>query len=433
MTGPCRRWGAHALHKEPPRRYTWAVPKQGFTIEPFVNKTAELRFDGRDLRFHLSHGLFSSFDVDEGTRLLLKSIAQRVDLETLGSCLDVGCGVGVIGISIKARAAQARVVMQDRDALAAAFARDNSLLNGQAQSEVDCGLAFWHLAGRRFDLVTSNLPAKAGTPVLESFFRQAPAFLTPQGIAAVVIVAPLARLALSTVTSLGHEVLYSESTKAYTVLHFRAGAGTAEAVAGPSDTGPSDSLEPYIRLTTPFTAPGAAYELQTAWSLPDFDTVGHAVSLAFDALSEITLKGDVLFWNPGQGHLPAFMLARLANAVSGISLASRDFLQLAATEHNLRGFGRSARRVSAVASESGLRHAFADASFDFLCAMPQPIPRAPWQANLAEAARGLLRPGGRVLVVSKSTEIHRFLEYTHGLQLVRSKKRYGERVVVLKA
>ena len=66
-----------------------------------VNKIVPFRFMGEDLRLALSHALFSSFDVDAGSKLLLKTLAQRVDLGTVGSVLDVGCGVGVLGLSLK--------------------------------------------------------------------------------------------------------------------------------------------------------------------------------------------------------------------------------------------------------------------------------------------------------------------------------------------
>jgi predicted RNA methylase len=322
-----------------------------WALDAFVNKTVDSRFCGRDSLFHLSQGLFSSFDIDDGTRLLLKSIAQRLDLDRLRSCLDVGCGVGAIGVSVKSRAAQATVVMQDRDALAVAFAEENSRANGQPDAEVDCGLAFWHLGGRTFDLVASNLPAKAGAPVLEAFIRLAPSFLTPQGVVAVVIVAPLADFATAAIKSLGHELAYSESTKGYTVLHFRAGGGGSSGNGGSGAREKSaESLEPYIRHKGAFTRSGHTYELTTAWSLPDFDTVGHGLDLAMEVLSEVTLKGEALFWNPGQGHVPACLVSNLSNAFSGISLAARDFLELAMTERNLRDCGRPPRVTKPVPS-----------------------------------------------------------------------------------
>ena len=391
----------------------------------YVNKVTKFRFCGKDLSFSLSHGLFSSFDIDEGTRLFLKGIAQKIDLDAVGSCLDVGCGVGVIGLCISARLPRAKVVMQDRDALAAAFAAENSRENGSEGAEVQCGLAFHGMEGRSFDLVTSNLPAKAGQPVLEAFFRNVGAFLTPGGIAAVVVVAPLVSFTLSTLKAFGCSIIHAETTKKHTALHFRSGEPFSAGSASPSD------MTPYIRGTQVFSAPDVSYEIETAWSLPDFDTLGHSLSLSFDLLRAQPVKGEILVWNPGQGHIAAYLLRRHARAISGISLASRDSLELEITRRNLRTFGREPRVTGSVPSEIGLLDILPRASIDFLCAAPHPIPRVPWQPELAEAAALLVRPGGFLFIVSTSTEAHRFLDNLHGWRLVESRKQYARRTLLL--
>jgi len=392
----------------------------------YVNKIIEFRFCGKDLRFNLSHGLFSSFDVDEGTRLLLKGIAQQIDLESTVSCLDVGCGVGVIGLCIHSRLPRAKVVMQDRDALAAAFAAENSRENGSEGVEVQCGLAFWGIEGRSFDLVASNLPAKAGQPVLEAFFRTIGAFLTPRGVAAIVVVAPLVPFTLSTLKVLGFRIVYSEATKRHTALHFR--------LAEPSSVGMllAPDLAPYIRGRQVFSAPEVIYEIETAWSLPDFDTLGYSLALSLDVLRTQPVKGEILVWNPGQGHIAAYLLRRHARAISGVSLASRDSLELEITRRNLRTFGREPRAAGSVPSEIGLLEILPRASIDFLYAAPHPIPRVPWQPEMAEAAAVLVKPGGFLFIVSTSTEAHRFLDDLHGWRLVESRKQLGHRALLLK-
>ena len=52
------------------------------------------RFDGIELRFETSPGLFSPRAVDRGTRALL----AQVELSRDDRVLDLGCGYGVIGI-----------------------------------------------------------------------------------------------------------------------------------------------------------------------------------------------------------------------------------------------------------------------------------------------------------------------------------------------
>ena len=392
----------------------------------YANKTTYLKFLGRELTFRLSHGLFSSFDVDAGTRLLLKTIAARVDFDALGSVLDVGCGVGVIGLCIAGAATHARVLLQDRDALAAAFARENRAANGIPNAEVDCGLAFWHLDGRMFDLVVSNLPAKAGQPVLEHFFQTMPQVLSANGSACVVIVAPLERTARDAISASGCQVVHEEKTRQHAVLHFRLIGKTSTPASKPED------LSPYLRTRSAFIRRGVDYSLETAYNLPDFDTIGHVTALAQDVVAAVKTNGKVLLWNPGQGHLPVFVQGVHGRGVSSLSLAARDCLELEISARNLAAAGRTAVASRPVASEAGLGERFEKGSFDFILAVPHPVPKSPWSEDLVAAAQTLLRSGGSLLVAASSTDVFRVLEKARAFRVLESRKRLGCRAVILK-
>jgi 16S rRNA (guanine1207-N2)-methyltransferase len=395
-------------------------------VAPFVNKTVPLRFSGRDLTFCLSHALFSSFDIDDGTRLLLKTLAQRVDMSSLGSVLDVGCGVGVIGACIASRAPRAAVLLQDRDALAAAVAAENCRINALPGAAAECQLAFHGLGERKFDLVTSNLPAKAGAPVLTSMLRHSAARLGPGGIAAVVIVEPLAAFARGAIARLGCELVHADKGRAYSVLHFTAGTAGAESSARVED------LSPYIRQQGLFDWNGIEYSLDTAFSLPDFDTLGHDLTLCFDLLKGLAVSGTAAFWNPGQGHLPAAFLRMPGTRVSTVTLAGRDCLECRITARNLQSMGKPPSGEHLLASEAEIGGAFAEESLDLLVAAPHPVPRSPWQEGLLQSALRTLKPRGKLLVVEKSTEMHRFLQRTAGLTLIADKKRFGYRAALLR-
>ena len=56
---------------------------------------------GERLFFDLSHALFSSFKIDDGSRLLMKTLAKQVNLAEVNSLIDVGCGVGTLGLALK--------------------------------------------------------------------------------------------------------------------------------------------------------------------------------------------------------------------------------------------------------------------------------------------------------------------------------------------
>ena len=407
--------------KKPPA--VFGPPALDPLVEAFTNKVVIFRFRGKDLSFRLSHALFSSFDIDEGTRLLLKTIAQRIDLSRVHAAADIGCGVGVIGASIRAAAPHCGVLLQDRDALAVAFARENWQANRLGDPTVDCGLGFWHLEDHSFDLVASNLPAKAGKPVLESFFRQALRCLAPGGTVAIVIVATLADLARSSIERLGCTIQHQEITRDYCALHF-SGDTTEPTAVGRED------LEPYIRARAGFAQAGTRYELSTVYSLPDFDTVGYGLSLSMELLADCAGGKRILVWNPGQGHLPVWLSTRQMRTRE-IAIASRDCLECEITRRNMAAIGRPLRAAVAVPAEASLPEAFAGTSYDLLCAAPHPVPRAPWHRGLLASSLVLLSPGGRLCVTATSTEIHRFLEQAEGLSVVASLKHAGFRAVML--
>ena len=94
--------------------------------ESLINKRVPFSFMGERLFFDLSRALFSSFKVDDGSRLLLKSLARHGALEKRSSVEDVGCGVGVLGLALKKRFPGVNLRASDRDALAVEMTRHNA-------------------------------------------------------------------------------------------------------------------------------------------------------------------------------------------------------------------------------------------------------------------------------------------------------------------
>jgi predicted RNA methylase len=406
--------------------YTGGVtaPQTKFPLE-YVNKTVSLKYFGKQSDFHLSHGLFSSNDVDAGTRLLLKAVAARVDMPKLASVLDVGCGMGVIGISIARAAPQARVTLQDRDALAVAFARENARANGVQNADVSCGLAFWGLGERLFDLFAANLPAKAGKPVLESFFQTAPRMLSAHGVGAIVIVSPLEQLARDSIQSSGCLLFHAESTGRHAVFFFQRPDIISKAEE------PRESLAPYLRTRQRFSCGELSYELETAYNLPDFDTLGYAVGLAQEMLPFGAIKGNALFWNPGQGHLPVYAETRRPRGFKTVRLAGRDALEVAIAERNLVSSGRGDVQSFLLATEAGLAETMEAESIDFFSALVRAVPKAPWHVDLVHAAEKVLVRGGMFLAAGESTEVFRVLDLCGSFTVLESRKKFGFRAVLL--
>ena len=109
-------------------------------IDIYVNKSVPLKFKGQEMSFELSHALFSSFDIDAGSRLLLKLVAKNVEDGLVGSILDVGSGVGVLGVACARGYPGASLRLRDRDALACAFSERNARRNKVRGATVDRAL-----------------------------------------------------------------------------------------------------------------------------------------------------------------------------------------------------------------------------------------------------------------------------------------------------
>jgi len=66
-------------------------------MDIYFKKEIIYKFEGKELRFYVGETLFSTFDIDHGTDIFLRSIAPKNSPKTI---LDIGCGYGPIGISL---------------------------------------------------------------------------------------------------------------------------------------------------------------------------------------------------------------------------------------------------------------------------------------------------------------------------------------------
>ncbi|PIE82463.1 MAG: hypothetical protein CSA11_00505 [Chloroflexi bacterium] len=389
-------------------------------LETFVNKEVTFRFMRQDLRFNLSQSLFSSADVDIGSRFLLRTLAQHTEVTAVHSALDIGCGVGVLGLSLKKINPGMKLVAQDRDALATAFTKQNAALNELEDVVVHGSLAFHNLDGQKFDLILSNLPGKAGHAVLQSMLAQMPAYLSESGFAAVVIVKPLAERVAQTLAEMGCEILFQDVASGYNVFHFKRGSLDAAAVPEEDET----LLLPYLRHRQRFKMGKSSILMQTAWNIPEFDSLTHDTTLAINALKHKRVTGRVLFWNPRQGHLPVFVREQVDSFV----LAGRDCLSL-----QISGFNLAQHQVAETAVTSQhLPHFLETAGeYDWIILFPDDDPGVAWEKYLLPSCKERLTSGGQLLMVAKSAYMHRLLHQKRGLHTKFDRRRNGYRAVIL--
>lgn len=368
-------------------------------LDRYIHKTVPLKFRGADLSFDLSHALFSSFDIDAGSRLLLKLVGKHVKADAVGSILDIGSGVGVLGVACARGFPGASLCMRDRDGLACAVSERNARKNKVAPLSVDWSLFLDGIEGRSFDLALCNVPAKAGPPVLERFLRELPGALSGRGYGAIVVVEPLAAAALASLRASGADIELSERTSSHTAFLFRRGSAPATLE---DKEGHWKTME---RTETGLQAGRQRYRFRGYWGLPEFDTPSFASELAME-LCENAMAGllvrRALFVNPGAGRVASHVKARAKGAT--VDVQGRDALALAATARNLA--------LVDPAGESGFLLSFDSppppATYDLLVEHPDIVPRVDTFGDSWSSAMSVLKLGGSFVAAMPSTAMERF-------------------------
>jgi 16S rRNA (guanine1207-N2)-methyltransferase len=380
-----------------------------------LKKTLTVRLHRRQLELEVAHGLFSGTDLDVGTRLLLRTLATPEHDRRL-SVVDLGCGYGPLGLGLKLLVPQRSVDMVDRDALAVTFSRRNAQRNGMADVQVYGGLGWSSVRRQDFDLAVCNVPAKAGEGAIRHFLLDARRRLRSDGLVAIVVVARLHELVSGLLTEAsGIEVAYTQRSAGYSVFHYGFAPG------GPHADGGEDPLAVYERARLELVFKDVAYELRTAYSLPEFDTLGYQTRLVAERLLSLHRRPrHVLVFNAGQGHLP--ILAWKQFAPEQVSLAGRDLLALEYSRDNLVRNGCPAERI-ALRHQVGLQPEDGE-GVDLAVAIVEEGQPAEVSASELVPLVSSLQPPATVLLGGGSTDISRLEGVLRARARVVARKRH---------
>lgn len=126
-------------------------------------------------------GLFAANRIDEGTALLLDVLDKELEGKHV---LDLGCGVGPLGMVAACRGAS--VSMTDADYRAIKCTRRGLEFNG-IQADTLIGDGARALPNHQFDIVISNPPTHAGSAKLQDLFRDMARVLRLDGYALLVL------------------------------------------------------------------------------------------------------------------------------------------------------------------------------------------------------------------------------------------------------
>lgn len=169
---------------------------------------------GVRVEFYVYPGVFSSKAVDQGTKLLL----EHADVPSEGTVLDVGCGYGVIGITLAKLNPKLKVFMVDVNRLAVELARLNARLNGvEDRVRVFHGDLYEPVKDMKFDAIYSNPPISAGMEIVERLVKEGIARLRTGGFMQLVLRKGGSRIE-SLLKSANHVEVTRFNKKAYTIL-----------------------------------------------------------------------------------------------------------------------------------------------------------------------------------------------------------------------
>ncbi|HOB20125.1 MAG TPA: class I SAM-dependent methyltransferase [Candidatus Atribacteria bacterium] len=133
------------------------------------------------LKLTTDSGVFSKDRPDFGTRCLIDSLP-----ELSGKVLDLGCGYGIIGLSIALLNKEAHVTMADINRRAVELAQYNAKQNGIRNVDVLLSDGFSDIEGI-FSAIVSNPPIRAGKKVIYPMFEQSLDHLEAGGALYIVI------------------------------------------------------------------------------------------------------------------------------------------------------------------------------------------------------------------------------------------------------
>ncbi len=157
-----------------------------FTSDPTVKseeRIIEYEIKGKTLSFISDNGVFSKNHVDSATELLVKTIYD----EATGKILDVGCGYGVIGITLATNKKVTEVTMIDINHRALELAKRNAIRNKVEEKTKVLESNSFEQIKEKYDVVVTNPPIRAGKSVIYQIYADAKEHLLDGGALYIVI------------------------------------------------------------------------------------------------------------------------------------------------------------------------------------------------------------------------------------------------------
>ena len=140
-------------------------------------KIIKFNFDNKVFSIYSDNGVFSKDRFDYGTRVLLNSF----DIDKLsGNVLDLGCGLGVVGIILGTFNKGINIDMVDINERAIDLAKNNLVLNN-VKANVFVSDIYSNI-DNKYDFIITNPPIRAGKNIIRGFLLGSYDYLKDDGI-----------------------------------------------------------------------------------------------------------------------------------------------------------------------------------------------------------------------------------------------------------
>ena len=140
-------------------------------------KLIKFNFNNKEFPIYSDNGVFSKDRFDYGTRVLINSI----DIDKLfGNVLDLGCGLGVVGIILGTFNKDINIDMVDINERAINLTKNNLVLNN-VKANVFVSDIYSNI-NNKYDCIITNPPIRAGKNVIRGFLLGSCDYLKDDGI-----------------------------------------------------------------------------------------------------------------------------------------------------------------------------------------------------------------------------------------------------------
>ena len=135
------------------------------------------KINDREFTFFSDNGVFSKDKIDFGSNLLIETIIDNKKEEEL-TVLDVGCGYGLIGITLS-KILKYDVTMIDINKRAIHLTEKNIELNNVKAKAFESNT--YNNVDNKFDLIVTNPPIRAGKKIVYEILDDAYKYLKENG------------------------------------------------------------------------------------------------------------------------------------------------------------------------------------------------------------------------------------------------------------